>query len=122
MVGLGEDGLSRLDTMMRQVLAATLGALTLGVLARGDPLAQPPARAQEIITIRPAQASATRQGVPQFVGISGANSGARGLSMNRVVIPPGGRAEPHRHVGSESAVYLLQGRVKTLYGACLRRW
>lgn len=102
MVGLGEDGLSRLDTMMRQVLAATLGALTLGVLARGDPLAQPPARAQEIITIRPAQASATRQGVPQFVGISGANSGARGLSMNRVVIPPGGRAEPHRHVWDRS--------------------
>jgi uncharacterized RmlC-like cupin family protein len=121
MVGLGEDGLSRLDTMMRQVLAATLGALTLGVLARGDLLAQPPVRAQEIITIRPAQASATRQGVPQFVGISGANSGARGLSMNRVVIPTGGRAEPHRHVGLESAVYLPQGRVKTLYGACLEK-
>ncbi len=39
--------------------------------------------------------------------------------MNRVVIPPGGRAEPHRHVGSESAIYLLQGRVKTFYGHCL---
>ena len=51
--------------------------------------------------------TATRQGLRQFVGISGANSGARGLSMNRVVIPPGGRPAAQRYVGSESAIYLL---------------
>jgi hypothetical protein len=46
MVKLGEDGLSRLDTMMRQVLAATLGALTLGVLAGGGDRDRGPKRCQ----------------------------------------------------------------------------
>ena len=41
--------------------------------------------------------------------------------MNRVVIPPGGQAAAHRHVGSESAIFLLAGRVKTFYGPCLER-
>jgi len=72
-----------------------------------------------IITVRPRSSSATRQGLRQFVGISGANSGARGLSMNEVILPAGGRAQAHRHVGSESTIYLLAGTVKTLYGPCL---
>ena len=76
---------------------------------------------EDIVTVRPLVSSQSRQGVRQFVGISGANSGARGLSMNRVVIPPGGSAEPHRHVGSESAIYLLQGTVETRYGDRLER-
>lgn len=76
---------------------------------------------RDIVTVRPLTASPTRQGLRQFVGISGANSGARGLSLNRVVIPPGARAEPHRHVGSESAIYLLQGMVETRYGERLER-
>ncbi len=74
-----------------------------------------------IVTVRPYDTTATRQGLRQFVGISGANSGARGLSMNRVVIPPGARAEPHRHVGSESAIYLMQGTVETRYGERLEQ-
>jgi uncharacterized RmlC-like cupin family protein len=74
-----------------------------------------------IVTVRPGAISPTRQGLGQFVGISGANSGARGLSLNRVVIPPGGRAAPHRHLGSESAIYLLQGTVETRYGERLEQ-
>ena len=75
----------------------------------------------DIVTVRPVSQSPTRQGLGQFVGIAAANSGARGLSMNRVVIPAGGRARAHRHVGSESAIYLLAGTVKTYYGPCLER-
>jgi len=41
--------------------------------------------------------------------------------MNRVVIPPGGQAAPHRHVGSESTIFLLAGHVKTFHGPCLER-
>ena len=74
-----------------------------------------------LVTVRPSGTTATRQGLRQFVGISGANSGARGLSMNRVVIPPGGRAAAHRHVGSESAIYLLQGNVETRFGERLEQ-
>ena len=63
----------------------------------------------------------TRQQLPYFVGIAGPTAGATGLSMNFVVIPPGGAAEPHIHRGYETAVYLLKGRVETRYGRQLRQ-
>ncbi len=74
-----------------------------------------------VITVRPSEATPTRQKLKQFVGISGANSGARHLSMNRVVIPPGGKAAAHRHVGYESVIYLQQGTVETRYGPRLEK-
>lgn len=61
----------------------------------------------------------TRQGLPYFIGISGKTVGARGLAMHIVVIPPGARAEPHCHVGYETGIYVLEGRVLTRWGASL---
>ena len=75
----------------------------------------------EIVTIRPEKATMTKQQLPNFVGISGANTGAKHLSMNLVVIPPGGAAQPHIHRGYETAIYLLEGRVETRYGPGLRK-
>jgi uncharacterized RmlC-like cupin family protein len=75
----------------------------------------------EIVTIRPAATIMTRQQLPNFVGVSAATAGARGISMNMVIIPPGGAAEPHLHRGYETAIYLLQGRVETRYGEGLRK-
>lgn len=69
--------------------------------------------------IRPDVEVMTRQRLPYFVGISGQNVGATGLSMHLVVIPPGGRADPHRHVGYETGIYVLEGRVCTRWGASL---
>ncbi len=63
----------------------------------------------------------TRQRLPNFVGISGKTAGAKGLSMNLVVIPPGAAAKPHFHKDFESAVYVLQGRVETRYGDGLKK-
>jgi uncharacterized RmlC-like cupin family protein len=91
------------------------------VPAASAPNGNPKKAAEDIVTVRPLTSSTSKQKLNQFVGISGANSGARGLSMNRVVIPPGGQAAAHRHVGSESAIFLLAGRVKTFYGQCLER-
>ena len=91
------------------------------VPAASAPKGNPNKAADEIVTVRPLTTSTSKQKLKRFVGISGANSGARGLSMNRVVIPPGGQAAAHRHVGSESAIFLLAGRVKTFYGPCLER-
>lgn len=71
---------------------------------------------QDIITVRPAETVDTIQRLPNFVGISEQTAGARGLSMNLVVIPPGAKAEPHYHDGYETAIYLLEGRVETFYG------
>lgn len=75
----------------------------------------------EIITVRPDSAIMTRQRLPNFVGISGATAGAGYLSLNLVVIPPGGMAQPHLHRGYETAIYVLSGRVETRYGAGLRK-
>jgi uncharacterized RmlC-like cupin family protein len=61
----------------------------------------------------------TRQRLPYFIGISGETVGARGLSMHIVVIPPGARAEPHKHVGYETGIYVLEGRVRTRWGSAL---
>ena len=74
----------------------------------------------EIITVRPEATIMTRQRLPNFVGISAASAGAAGISMNMVIIPPGGAAEPHLHRNYETAIYLLQGRVETRYGPGLR--
>ena len=69
-----------------------------------------------IVTVRPTEEVMTRQRLPNFVGISEATAGATGISMNLVVIPPGGAAEPHLHRGYETAIYILKGRVRTRYG------
>lgn len=69
--------------------------------------------------VRPEREVMTRQRLPYFVGISGATVGSRGLSMHLVVIPPGAKAEPHRHVGYETGIYVLEGRVLTRWGAAL---
>jgi uncharacterized RmlC-like cupin family protein len=61
----------------------------------------------------------TRQRLPYFIGISGQSVGARGLSMHIVVIPPGARSEPHVHVGHETGIYVLEGRVATRWGQSL---
>lgn len=75
----------------------------------------------DIVTVRPSDEVLSRQKLPYFVGISEATAGARGISMNLIVIPPGGAAQPHLHRGYETAVYLLQGRVETRFGPGLRK-
>ena len=74
-----------------------------------------------IVTVRVTEATQSKQGLPIFPGISGKTAGAKGLSMLKVVIPPGGSAEPHVHKGFETAIYLIQGRVETRYGEGLKK-
>jgi uncharacterized RmlC-like cupin family protein len=75
---------------------------------------------QKVMVIKTPPEIFTRQKLPNFVGISGNTVGARGLSMNLVIIPPGASAEPHLHKDFESAVYVLKGRVETRYGPGLK--
>lgn len=75
----------------------------------------------EIVTLRPDTEILSRQKLPYFVGISGDTAGTQGISMNLIVIPPGGAAEPHFHSGYETAIYLLKGRVETRYGENLEK-
>ena len=75
----------------------------------------------QIITVRPDCETSTLQKLPYFVGISGATAGSKGISMNLVVIPAGGSAEPHFHRDYETAIYLVKGKVETRYGKGLQQ-
>lgn len=70
--------------------------------------------------LRPDVEVMSTQRLPYFIGISGQTAGATGLSMHIVVIPPGGRAQPHVHVGYETGIYVLEGRVCTRWGERLQ--
>jgi uncharacterized RmlC-like cupin family protein len=77
---------------------------------------------KDIVTVRPATAtSQTKQRLSMFVGISSESAGSGRLCLHKVVIPPGGAAEPHIHAGHETAIYLLEGTVETRYGEGLRK-
>ena len=69
-----------------------------------------------VIAIRPEREVMTMQRLPYFVGISGSTVGSQGLSMHLVIIPPGAKADPHIHVGYETGIYVLEGRVLTRWG------
>jgi len=75
----------------------------------------------EIVTVRPTKEVMTRQRLPNFVGVSETTTGSTGIAMNLVIIPPGTAAEPHLHQGFETAIYILEGRVRTRYGPNLER-
>ena len=98
---------------------------SLSSLPFADPIASNPIanipQEGELITVHPTQEVMTRQRLPYFFGISGTTAGTRGISMNLVVIPAGGTAEPHFHRNYETAIYILKGRVRTQYGKGLKQ-
>ena len=74
-----------------------------------------------VVTVRPKEAVNTRQQLPNFEGVSGQTTGATGLSMHMVIIPPGGKAVAHLHKGYETAIYIVKGRAETHYGDGLKQ-
>ena len=72
------------------------------------------------VTVRPREASLTKQALPYYFGISNTTTGAKGIAMNLVIIPPGASAKPHIHKGYETGIYLIQGKVETRYGEGLK--
>jgi len=104
--------------------------LQLALVAMATVLAEPVGAEQaiigekngkDVVTVRVTEAAQSKQALPIFTGISGNTAGAKHLSLLKVIIPPGGSAEPHVHKGYESAIYLLQGRVETRYGEGLKQ-
>ncbi|MBW4565503.1 MAG: cupin domain-containing protein [Mojavia pulchra JT2-VF2] len=75
----------------------------------------------EVVIVRPDAATLAGERLSHFVGISGNTTGAKGISMNLVIIPPGGIAEPHFHPDHETAIYILKGRVEVFYGQGLKQ-
>ena len=75
---------------------------------------------RKAVTVRPKETLTTKQNLPYYVGISKETAGAKGLSMNLVVIPPGASPKAHYHKDFETAIYLLKGRVETRFGEKLQ--
>jgi len=57
-----------------------------------------------------------KQGLSYGVGVSAESVGARGIHMQLVTIPPGGRARAHKHTGHETAIYALSGTSHVWHG------
>lgn len=107
--------------MLKRVVIFIAGCVVAGAVMAAEPVVIGEKDGKDIVTVRVRKAAQSKQDLPIFPGISGKTAGAKGLSLLKVVIPPGGAAKPHVHQGFESAVYLLQGRVETKYGEGLRK-
>ena len=86
--------------------------------------ASPPPDAERlggISTLRGSVLSRGWNGIHYKGGLSGANTGARALSMNVATIPPGAVAYAHIHVEFEVMLYILAGRVRHCFGDGLVR-
>jgi len=107
---------------MRLKLLLGLAACALFLVpAYAEPTIMGERDGKDIVTVRGVETTESKQALPIFPGISGKTAGAKGLSLLKVVIPPGGSAEAHMHKGFESAIYLMQGRVETRYGEGLKK-
>ena len=71
--------------------------------------------------VRGAGVSREWNGIRYQRGLSAKNVGAKHLSMNVAVVPPGAVAFAHIHVGFEVMLYILEGRVRHEYGPGLRQ-
>ena len=77
--------------------------------------------AATVVTVRRRETFDNVQRLDLFTGISDRTAGTRGLSMYKVVMPPGAAAEPHSHRDYETAIYILKGRIETRYGDGLQQ-
>jgi uncharacterized RmlC-like cupin family protein len=67
--------------------------------------------------IQPGDSYDGRQGLTYFSGISAESTGAQGICMHLLRMPPGARAHAHLHADHETAIYLLAGKVDMWCGA-----
>ncbi len=66
--------------------------------------------------VRPADTYDGRQGFSYIEGISAESTGASGIAMMLITVPPGARAKAHLHEGHETAIYVLSGEATTYWG------
>lgn len=66
--------------------------------------------------IRAADTYDGKQGLTYFCGIASETVGSKGICMHLLTVPAGARAKVHLHENHETAIYMLDGEVLTLYG------
>ena len=79
-----------------------------------------PAHRATCMVISPGKTFHGKQDLDYLAGISRETTGATGLCMHLVTIPPKIRATPHYHEGHETAIYVLSGEAAMWYGEGLR--
>ncbi len=62
-----------------------------------------------------------KQGLVYAAAVSAETVGARGIHMQIVRIPPGGRAKAHKHAEHETAIFALSGTSCMWHGARLEQ-
>jgi uncharacterized RmlC-like cupin family protein len=75
----------------------------------------------KLTVVRPDPYMLAEQRLSHFVGLSANTAGAKGISMELAIMPPGAIAKPHFHPEHETALYILRGRVEVCYGQGLKQ-
>jgi uncharacterized RmlC-like cupin family protein len=57
-----------------------------------------------------------KQGLDYFSGVSAESTGASGICMHLLEMPPGASAKPHYHEAHETAIFILEGAAEMRYG------
>jgi uncharacterized RmlC-like cupin family protein len=70
--------------------------------------------------VRAGQEFQGTQGLTYAPGISAESSGAHGIHLQFVTLPPGARARAHKHAAHETAIYVLSGVSGMWYGERLQ--
>jgi uncharacterized RmlC-like cupin family protein len=66
--------------------------------------------------VKPGADRETPRGIVGGAEISQATVEASNIYMGRYRVPPGSRSRPHYHDGCESALYMLTGGIRILWG------
>ncbi|MEC7833574.1 MAG: cupin domain-containing protein [Gemmatimonadota bacterium] len=85
---------------------------------------KPPDTAEDgggILCIRNPETDRDWNGIRYKTGMSAKNVGAKRLSMNVAIVPPGAVAYAHSHINFEVMLYILEGRVRHEYGMDLEK-
>ena len=68
------------------------------------------------VTVRAGTEFTSRQGLLNAPGISAESAGAKGIHLQIVTIPPGGRGKAHKHEAHETAIHMLSGELGCWFG------
>jgi uncharacterized RmlC-like cupin family protein len=73
------------------------------------------------IVVRAGETFVSKQGLSCAPGISAQTAGSKGIHLEIVTIPPGGRAKAHKHAAHETAIYVLSGEARMYVGGRLEQ-
>lgn len=82
---------------------------------------EPASERKECVALRADTPFTGKQGLTYKAGISAETVGAKGIHLELLTIPPGGRAKPHLHRSHETAIYMISGEAMTYYGDRLEK-